>query len=151
MCSLPDTLIITSPTVSCAFRGAFLLGSHSTVPTCLLVVKYSVIGRHYHDRLLKICSMCSRLFLYVVSRYCSFFPRFSTSDFRSEVSLVKRLSTSFVGLNTNLFLKISTVSRDMSRGLHELVSDHKSRPNCAQVTTENYLHLPNTFINICIG
>lgn len=57
---------------------------------------------HERPPLLKIWSMCSRLFLCVVSRYCSLFSRFLMSVLRSVVSAVNLLSTSAVGLNTNL-------------------------------------------------
>jgi hypothetical protein len=40
--------------------------------------------------------------LCVVSKYSNFFPKFSTSDFSSDVSVVNLLSTSAIGLKTNL-------------------------------------------------
>lgn len=81
------------PTFSLFQRRAWIPPSIHHSDTCFF---------HARPPLLKIWSMCSRLFLWVVSRYWSFFPRFSISDFSSVVSVDNLLSTSAMGLNTNL-------------------------------------------------
>ena len=50
----------------------------------------------------KICSICSLLFLSVVSKYCNFFPRFAKSPFRSSISPLSLFWTLPAGARTNL-------------------------------------------------
>jgi len=79
-------------------------------------------------------------------------PRLSTSDLRSDVSVFNRLSTSLVGLKTNLPMNDKLIFRSRDHSKHDFGHVVLLAPNNGDSVTEKAggedSHLADAFVDV---